>query len=165
MSDMKKKIGKQGLNGLLNRKEPEPEPLPRNSWDGGYQGSIWDDDDDIWDDDDDYGASGSFQAPASRRFSRGSTRTTVTNPVNKPGQRGGKVNFTTDGDIAVIGDNELRRMALEVTENLRRSIEYRGFSVTLHGDAELMEFAKQFITGSCRVVSNGRLMRIAVEEE
>ncbi len=157
MSNMKKKIGKQGLNGLLNRKEKEKAPESG----GRYTGSLWDDDDDDFRSPhrDAYGGF-RYNSSAERGYVPGTGRRFE----KAPGTRAGKIAYVVDQDLAVVKRKEMRRLAMELGEIVRNGLQYRGITTTLGGDGEIVDLMEDFIRG-CRVHSGQRMLRIAVEED
>lgn len=162
MSEMKKKIGQQGLNGLLNVKSaPEPDvgfddDYPYSS--GGYG--------------DGYGQPYRRNYESDRRgyepVRSSGMRTTISSPICKEGARGGRVAFYEEDGLAVVSAREMTRIKLELAETVRRAMDVRGMSLSFAGDSELCELLGVILETGCRVKPNNSvrgMLRIMVEED
>jgi len=138
MSDMKKKVGKAGLKGLLNRKEPEPVESKfdsgsfRNEWEGDSYG-----DRDII-----YGNRRGSGYGGGAGYGYG--RPDYGRPVSS-GSRHGYINATMDGDKAMVSDTEARRVSLELNGVMYEALRKRGLIVKLGREAVLTDFLNKII--------------------
>lgn len=157
MSDIKKKIGKHGLDGLLNRPKEEPS---RSGWNG----------------EDDWDGFGYNTGPGHRPRSSygggyGYGRDVKPGPVphyqgRKPAATATGVNYYVEDGMAILGDNELRRLKVEIGDIVMRSLKVRGIHLSMGGDAEVMAMIGSLVEGDGRLRDprTGKLLKIVIEE-
>jgi hypothetical protein len=150
MSDMKKKIGKQGLDGLLNRKEPE---RPKRS--------------DWFDDDyDPYGWRGTDSYRSAYNGPRGISQRSGGNVTpGRVADYGGSVKFVEEDGLAVIHASEIRRLRIELGDLLTNALRTRGIGLGIGSDAEVHAMISTLIETDGRIASKGKLLKVCIEED
>jgi len=144
--DFNSKVGKSALDGLLNRKKPEPVAIPSYDYGSyerypeGYSSR---------------GGSDMFGGSSSRR----SDGVTTTQPAwqgnEKLASRGdvsSQVQFEADGKHAVVGENGMRNIRVAVRGKILAELRNRGVHVKLGHDYKIDDFVQHLLSsGSCQV--------------
>ena len=139
MSDIKKKIGKSSLSGLLNvKKEPEPQRDPYSS---GYGGRSWERNS-LWEDDD-WGGS-----PTQKFYEDSAASMQPSQPQG--GRKNGPIDFYHDAGVAFVTENEMRRIKIELATQIEGALKYRNLLLSLSGQAMLRDMMDELLWSECK---------------
>jgi hypothetical protein len=158
MSDMKKKIGKQGLDGLLNRKEPERPQIGSGHRSKFKDNPNYDPYTNSWRGTDSYRSA--YDGP------RGISKRSGGNV--SPGRvaaYGGNVKFFEEDGLAVIHESEIRRLRLELGDLLINALRTRNIGLGIGAESEVHAMISTLIETDGRVAHKGKLLKVCIEED
>jgi len=150
--DFNSKVGKSALDGLLNRKKPEPEPVstyepydryPTGTAFGGY-------------DDDPFATRGRSFEPSYQRANEVKSSTPKwlqgKSTSARKGDVSGHLKFDQDGKFAVVGENAVRNVKVAIRTKVLDELRVRGVHVKLGEDHVIDQFIEGLLLGgTCQV--------------